>query len=131
MAYLFSLVDQYTFNGAGGGYYRIGGAVDKTVQSVTYSIPGYKFPAKYAPKFTLVPLSDGWRGFATEYSPPPWPTPPITITLTAFDGSGKAIDSRYIDLDTSAQRKVPTPSNVTAPLALTSPTGSTYSSRTR
>lgn len=112
LGYLFSVVELGKVS-TGGSYYWIGGAVDKAARSVVISFS--ETPAKV--KATLVPLSGGWQGFAFEYSPGPSyyaPTGPgqtgpqnAGLTFTAIDISGKPVDSRYINLDTSRQRPVP------------------------
>lgn len=114
LAYLFSIVE-LTKASSGGRYYWIGGAVDKAVGSVVISFS--EMPQTTT--VTLVPLSDGWRGFAFEYSPGPSyyaPTGPrltrpqnAGLTFTARNKSGKPVDSRYLNLDTDAQHKVSTP----------------------
>jgi hypothetical protein len=57
----------------------------------------------------LVNLSNGWHGFALEYSPEPvqpYNQPsPDHLTLTAFDSSGNTIGSRSLYLDPRAQTR--------------------------
>lgn len=114
LAYLFSLVELGKVS-TGGGYYWIGGAVDKAVGSVVISFA----ETPQTTTVTLVPLSTGWQGFAFEYSPGPFyyaPTGPgdtsprnAGLTFTARDISGRPVDARYLNLDTNAQRKVSAP----------------------
>lgn len=115
MAYLFSLIEIGKLSSTG-NYYWIGGAVDKAVRSVIVSFS----ETSQTITVTLVPLSTGWQGFAFEYSPGPsyyssptghGRTPPLNagLTFTATNKDGKAIDSRYINLDTGAQHTVSAP----------------------
>ncbi len=114
LAYLFGLVETGKVS-TGGGYYWVGGAVDKTVGSVVVSFSETPDTIKVA----LVPLPAGWRGFAFEYSPGPFyysptgpgETPPRNagLTFTATDTTGRPLDSRYLDLDTGAQHEATAP----------------------
>ena len=113
MGYLFSLRELEKVS-SGGGYYWIGGAVDRTVRSVVISFSETSQTTTVA----LVPLGAGWRGFAFEYSPGPSyyaPTEPgvappqnAGLTFTATERSGVVIDSRYLNLDTDAQHEART-----------------------
>ena len=114
LAYLFGLVETGKVS-TGGGYYWVGGAVDKTVGSVVVSFSETPDTITVA----LVPLAAGWRGFAFEYSPGPFyysptgpgETPPRNAGLmfTATDTTGRTLDSRYLDLDTGAQHEATAP----------------------
>jgi hypothetical protein len=106
LGYLFSLINQYTANGAGGGYYWIAGAVDDTVESVVLVFPDDN---AFTTRVHLVPLTTGWRGFADAYSPGPvlsMSSAPVTANVIALDTKGRTVDARHINLNTGAVRQI-------------------------
>ncbi len=106
LGYLFSLINQYTANGAGGRYYWIVGAVDDTVESVVLAFPDDN---AFTTRVHLVPLTTGWRVFADAYSPGPtlsMSSSPVTANVIALDTKGRTVDTRNINLNTGAVRQI-------------------------